>query len=180
MDIAALTMMVFGVLIVGMGMTGLMAPQFLLAILGLSETGISSHTTQLFVMASSQASLAMGLYYILAAVNETRTFIQWSVPMRIVNFMVFTSMVAVGLAPSSWLMVAGLELAGALATGIALASKNNFTLERFNGLLIASVTLAFIGAILAFKPFGIYGSASAFLLVFSAGFIYAYRRFAPS
>ena len=180
MDIAALTMMIFGVLIVGMGMTGLMAPQFLLAILGLSETGMSSHTTQLFVMASSQASLAMGLYYILSAVNETRIFFQWSVPLRIINFMVFTSVVTVGVAPSSWQMVSGLELAGALATGIALASTNDFTLERFHVLRIASVILSFIGALLAFKPLGIYGSASAFLLVFSAGFIYAYRKFDPS
>ena len=180
MDIAALTMMIFGVLIVGMGMTGLMAPQFLLAILGLSETGMSSHTTQLFVMASSQASLAMGMYYILASVNETRIFFQWSVPLRIINFMVFSSMVAVGVAPSRWLMVAGLELAGALATGIALASKNDFTLDRFNVLRIASVILAFIGALLAFKPFGIYGSASAFLLVSTAGLIYAHRKFDPS
>ena len=180
MDIAALTMMVFGVLIVGMGMTGLMAPQFLLAILGLSEAGISSHTTHLFVMASSQASLAMGLYYILAAVNETRIFFQWSVPLRIINFMVFSSMVAVGVAPSRWLMVAGLELTGALATGIALVSKKGFYINPFNVLRTASVTLAFVGAILAFKPFGIYGSASAFLLISTAGLIYAYRKFGPS
>ena len=179
MDIAALTMMIFGVLIVGMGMTGLMAPQFLLAILGLSETGMSSHTTQLCIMASSQASLAMGLYYILVSVNETRTFFQWSVPLRIINFMVFTSMVPIGIAPPEWLMVAGLELIGALATGIALASKKEFVFSRFDALRIASVILAFIGAILALRPFGIYGSASAYLVIFSTGFIYAYQKFSP-
>ena len=180
MDVAALTMMIFGVMIVGMGMTGLMAPQFLLAILGLSETGMSSNTTQLFVMAASQASLAMGLYYILAAVNETRIFFQWSVPLRIINFMVFTSMVAVGVAPSQWLMVAGLELAGALATGFALASKKDICFDQFNVLRIASVILAFIGAVLAFHPFGIYGGASVFLLISTAGLIYAHRKFDPS
>ena len=179
MDIAALTMMVFGVLIVGMGMTGLMAPQFLLAILGLSETGISSHTTQLFVMASSQASLAMGMYYILSAVNETRIFFQWSVPLRIINFMVFSSMVPIGIASPKWLMLAGLELIGALATGIALASQgdNDRSFNPFNALRIASVFLAFLGAALAFISFGIYGSASVFLMIFSIGFIYSYQRF---
>ena len=180
MDLAALSMLIFGVMIVGMGMTGLMAPQFLLAILGLSETGMSSHTTQLFVMASSQASLAMGLYYIFAAVNETRIFFQWSVPLRIINFMVFTSMVAVGVAPNRWLMVAGLELAGALATGIALAYNKGFSFNPFNVLRIASVILAFVGAVLAFHPFGIYGSASAFLMISTAGFIHAHRKFSPA
>lgn len=177
MDMAALSMLIFGVMIVGMGMTGLMTPQFLLAILGLSETGMSSHTTELFVMASSQASLAMGLYYILAAVNETRIFFQWSVPLRIINFMVFTSMVAAGVAPHQWLMVAGLELAGALGTGIALASNKGLCFNPFNVLRIASVFLAFIGAVLAFRPFGIYGSASAFLMISTAGMIHAQRKF---
>lgn len=176
MGIAAFSMLVFGVLIAMMGMTGLMVPQFLLTILGFS----SSSTTQIFVMASSQASLAMGLYYILAAVNETREFHQWSVPLRIINFAVFTSMVGFGAAPPRWLMVACLELTGALATGIALASKKEFLFDRFHALRIASVMLSFLGAILAFHPFGIYGSASIFLVIFSAGFIFAYQKFAPA
>ena len=56
MDVAALTMLVFGMVIVGSGLTGLLAPQLLLNVLGISESG---HSTQLFVMATSQASLAM-------------------------------------------------------------------------------------------------------------------------
>ena len=180
MDIAALTMLVFGVLIAGMGMTGLVMPEFLLDILGLSEVGASTQTAQIFVMASAQASLAMGLYYILAAIYNHRIFFQWSVPLRIMNFLVFTSMVPLGVAPSKWLMVAGLELLGAMATGIALASRHDFTFNRFHALRTASVILACVGAIVAFQPFGIYGSASAFLLVFTVGFIHAYQKFAPS
>ena len=176
MDVAALTMLVFGMVIVGSGLTGLLAPQLLLDVLGITESG---HSTQLFVMATSQASLAMGLYYILASVNETRIFFQWSVPMRIINFMVFAAMIPLGIAPMQWLLVAGLELAGASATAIALASKSHYTLDHFHVLRIASLTLALVGGILAFKPFGIYGSASAFLLISSAGMIYAYHRFNP-
>ena len=177
MDVAALTMLVFGMVIGGSGLAGLLAPNVLLTVLGITDTGSA---TQLFLMATSQASLAMGLYYILASVNETRIFFQWSVPLRIINFMVFTSMVPMGIAPTKWLMVAGLELIGTLATGIALASKKEFIFSRFDALRIASVTLAFIGALLAFRPFGIYGSASAFLAIFSTGFIYAYQKFAPA
>ena len=176
MDIAALTMLVFGMVIVGSGLTGLFAPQLLLTVLGITEIG---STTQLFLMATSQASLAMGLYYILASVNGTRVFFQWSVPLRIINFMVFAAMIPLGIAPMQWLLVAGLELAGASATAIAMASKSHYTLDHFHVLRIASLTLALIGGILAFKPFGIYGSASAFLLISSVGMMYAYRRFNP-
>ena len=176
MDIAALTMLVFGMVIVGSGLTGLLAPQLLLTVLGITDTGSA---TLLFLMATSQASLAMGLYYILASVNGTRVFFQWSVPLRIINFMVFAAMIPLGIAPMQWLLVAGLELAGASATAIALASKSHYTLDHFHVLRIASLTLALIGGILAFKPFGIYGSASAFLLISSVGMLYAYRRFNP-
>ena len=176
MDVAALTMLVFGMVIVGSGLTGLLAPQLLLNVLGISESG---HSIQLFVMATSQASLAMGLYYILASINETRIFFQWSVPLRIINFMVFAAMIPLGIAPMQWLLVAGLELAGALATTIALASKNHYTLDHFHVLRIASLILAFVGALIASQPFGIYGSATAFLLISSIGMMYVYRRFNP-
>jgi hypothetical protein len=179
MKLPALSMLVFGALIVGMGMTGLMNPQFLLNLLDISAMGASILGTQIFVMACSQASLAMGLYYMLSAVNETQAFFHWSVPLRIMNFMVFAGMVILGIAPPKWLMVAALEIAGALATALALASKNNFSLDRCRCLQIASVGLALLGACLAFQPFGIYGSASAFLAVFSIGFIYAYRKSPP-
>jgi hypothetical protein len=102
MDVAALTMLIFGMVIVGSGLTGLLAPQLLLNVLGISDTGSA---TQLFLMATSQASLAMGLYYILASVNETRIFFQWSVPLRIINFIVFVLMIPLGIAPTA--MVAG-------------------------------------------------------------------------
>lgn len=176
MDIAALTMLVFGMVIVGSGLTGLFAPQLLLTVLGITDSGSS---TRLFLMATSQASLAMGLYYILASVNETRIFFQWSVPLRIINFLVFAVMIPLGVAPRQWLLVAGLELAGASATAIALASKSHYTLDHFHVLRIASLILALVGGILAFKPFGIYGSTSAFLLISSVGMMYAYRRFNP-
>lgn len=176
MDVAALTMLVFGMVIVGSGLAGLLAPNVLLTVLGITDTGSA---TQLFLMATSQASLAMGLYYILASVNETRSFFQWSVPLRIINFMVFALMIPLGIAPTQWLMVAGLEIVGAVATAIALASKNNFIYNPFHMLRITSVILAFAGAILSFQPFGVYGSASAFLLISSVGMLYAYHKFVP-
>jgi hypothetical protein len=175
MDLAALTMLAFGGLIAASGMTGLFMPELLLRLLGPGGGGI----TKIFVMAASQASFAMGLYYILAAVHNHRMFIQWSVPLRCLNFMVFGGMVLFGVAPLQWLLVAGLELLGALATGITLALDVDIRLDAFHMLRILSVILAAAGAVLAFQAFGIYGSASVFLAVSTAGFIYAYRMFSP-
>lgn len=180
MDVAALTILVFGVLITAMGMTGLLMPQFLLSILGLREAGMSTPVAQMFIMASAQASLAMGLYYILAAISNHRGFFQWSVRLRILNFVVFATMVLLGMAPSKWLMVAGLELLGAMITGIALISQHKFAFNQFNILCTVSVVLASIGAIAAFQPLGIYGSVSVFLLVFTVGIIHAYQKLVPS
>lgn len=175
MDLAALTMLVFGGLITVSGMTGLFMPEFLLSLLGFGSRG----TTGIFVMAASQASLAMGLYYVLAAVHNQRMFFRWSVPLRVMNFLVFAGMVFLGMAPLQWLFVAGLELLGALATGIMLTWDRGVRLDPFQLLRVTSVFLAAVGAVLVFQPFGIYGSASAFLVISTAGFMYAYGKFPP-
>jgi len=176
MDLAALTMLVFGLLITASGMTGLFMPELLLDFFGFSAEG----PAVLFVMACSQASLAMGVYYILAAVNNNRMFIKWSVPLRIMNFAVFASMVLLGLAPRQWLLVAGLEIVGALVTAIACRSSRSPNVNPFNTLRIASTLLAFVGALVSLEQLGIYGSASVFLAVSSLGFMYAYRMFPPA
>jgi len=175
MTLPDLTMFLFGVLTLGGGMTGLLRPDLLLSLLGVPVTD-----PRLFLVACSQASIAMGLYYILSAVHRNREFFAWSIPVRLLNFCVFTGMVVLHLAPSRWLAVAGFELAGALATAWALTLKgNNPVFDRFQALRIACILLAFMGGVLAFSVYGIHGSASIFLAVSSAGMMYAYRNFAP-
>lgn len=175
MTLPDLTMFLFGVLTLGGGMTGLLRSDLLLTVLGLPAT-----ETRLFLMACSQASIAMGLYYILSAVHRNREFCTWSISVRVLNFCVFTGMVILQLVPSHWLAVAGFELAGALTTAWALTSKGiTPVLDCFQALRIACILLAFMGGALAFSVYGIYGSASVFLAVSSAGMMYAYRNFAP-
>ena len=69
------------------------------------------------------ASFNIGVYYILAALNDMKQFYQWTVPFRCVTFIVFTAAVLTNLAPVRFLGVGAWELAGALATGIALRSE---------------------------------------------------------
>ena len=66
------------------------------------------------------ASFNMGVYYVLAALNDVKIFYRWTVPFRVVTFAVFTTIVIAGIAPKPFLGVGVWELAGAIATGIAL------------------------------------------------------------
>jgi hypothetical protein len=92
---------------------------------------------------------------------------------RCLNFIVFTLMVISGIAPVRWMMVASLEVIGALVTGLSLLRTQAGRFDSFRAVRIVTVIVAFLGAVLAFAPFGIYGSASAFLVIFSAGFVYS-------
>ena len=65
------------------------------------------------------ASFNIGVYYVLAALNDMRKFYRWTVPFRAVTFTVFTISVLTGLAPARFMLVAVWELTGAIATGVA-------------------------------------------------------------
>lgn len=121
---AGWTIAVFGALALIMGVVGLLAPQLLLAALGFGFVGAAERPatdyTPAFVMASSMASLNMGVYYLLAAFTDTRRFFGWTVPFRMLTFCVFSLAVLAGYAPPRFFGVAAWELAGALATGAAL------------------------------------------------------------
>ena len=73
--------------------------------------------------AASMASLNMGVYYILAALNDVKIFYRWTVPFRGLTFIVFTTIVLLGIAPIKFVGVALWEGIGALATGIALRKE---------------------------------------------------------
>jgi amino acid transporter len=69
--------------------------------------------TLVFIMASSMASFNMGVYYILAALNDLKIFYRWTVPFRSITFVVFPTLVLMQLAPSRFLGVELWELTGA-------------------------------------------------------------------
>ena len=59
----------------------------------------------------------------LAAFNDVKAFYRWTVPFRVVTFAVFTTIVIAGIAPKFFLGIGAWELAGAIATGIALGKE---------------------------------------------------------
>jgi len=127
-DTAGWTMFIFGALALLFGILGLLRPETLLSLLGFTVLDRAARAagdyTVVFVLASSMASFNIGVYYILAALNNMKPFYKWTVPFRGVTFIVFTTAVVTGLAPTRFLGVGIWELTGAVATGIALLQDN--------------------------------------------------------
>lgn len=126
-DASGWTIFIFGALALLLGLFGLIRPEILLSILGFDalERAVraAGDYTLVFLTASSMASFNMGAYYMLAALNDVKQFYRWTVPFRCLTFIVFTTAVLTGLAPTRFLGVAAWELAGATATGLALRAE---------------------------------------------------------
>lgn len=125
-DASGWTMFIFGALALLLGLFGLIRPEILLSILGFDVLDRAARAagdyTLVFMTASAMASFNMGVYYILAALNDLKPFYKWTVPFRTLTFIVFTTVALTGLAPIRFIGVGVWELAGAVATGIALRS----------------------------------------------------------
>ena len=128
-DAAGWTIFIFGILAFLLGITGLIRPEILLSILGFEVVEraqrAASDYTIVFMTASSMASFNMGVYYIFAALNDVKIFYRWTVPFRVITFVVFTTVVIAGIAPMKFLGVGIWELVGAISTGIALYGKRS-------------------------------------------------------
>jgi hypothetical protein len=130
-DASGWTIFAFGVLAFLFGLIGLIRPEVVLSVLGFemierAERAASDYTI-VFIVASSMASFNIGIYYILAALNDVKIFYRWTVPFRTLTFIVFTTLVVLNVAPQRFIGVGIWELVGALATGIALYFENKQT-----------------------------------------------------
>lgn len=127
-DMSGWTMFIFGVLALLLGLLGLIRPELLLSILGFTvldrAVRVAGDYTLVFMIASSMASFNMGVYYVLSALSDWKTFYKWTVPFRCITFVVFTTATLTGLAPARFIGVGIWELGGAIATWFALRSEN--------------------------------------------------------
>jgi len=127
-DASGWTIFIFGLLALFLGLLGLIRPELLLSILGFTVLDRASRAvgdyTLVFMIASAMASFNVGIYYVLASLNDLKQFYKWTVPFRCVTFVVFTIAVLTGIAPGRFLGVGAWELTGALATGLALWQEN--------------------------------------------------------
>jgi len=132
-DASAWTMFAFGVIALLLGLLGLIRPEILLSILGFPVLNRAARAagdyTIVFIIASSMASFNMGVYYILAALNDMKKFYLWTVPFRLVTFTVFTIVAVTGIAPMRFIAVGMWEGIGAFITGLTLYFENKNTLQ---------------------------------------------------
>lgn len=123
-SISGWTILIFGALAFVLGFIGILFPEATLMMLGFASVPRADRAagdyTLVFLTAASMASFNVGIYYVLAALYNVKRFFVWTVPFRMVTFIMFTSSVLVGLAPGGFFGVALWELFGALATGSAL------------------------------------------------------------
>jgi hypothetical protein len=126
-DASGWTMFIFGIMAFFLGVLGIIKPELQLSMLGFEvverAARASSDYTLTFMTAASMASVNIGIYYVLAALNDVKIFYRWTVPFRILTVIVFTTIVILGIAPLKFIGVPIWELTGALATGIALARE---------------------------------------------------------
>ena len=127
-DASGWTIFIFGILALLFGLVSLIRPELLLSTLDFTVLDRTSRAvgdyTLVFIIASSMAAINVGAYYILASLNDMKQFYKWTVSFRCLTFLVFTIAVLTNLAPGRFLGVGAWELAGALATGIALRWEN--------------------------------------------------------
>ncbi len=126
-DTSGWTMFIFGIMAFLLGALGIIRPELQLSVLGFEAAEraarASSDYTLTFMTAASMASVNMGIYYVLAALNDVKIFYRWTVPFRGLTFIVFTAIVILGIAPLKFIGVPIWELTGAIVTGIALARE---------------------------------------------------------
>ena len=126
-DASGWTMFIFGVMAFLLGTLGIIRPELQLSMLGFEVVDraarASSDYTLTFMTAASMASVNIGIYYVLAALNDVKIFYRWTVPFRMLTVTVFTIIVVLGIAPLKFIGVPIWEMTGAIATGIALARE---------------------------------------------------------
>ena len=127
-DASGWTMFAFGAIALLLGFLGLLRPELILSIFGFPVLERASRAagdyTLVFTIAASMASFNIGIYYILAALKDLKPFYKWTVPYRCLTFIVFTTVVLTGLAPTRFIAAGLWELTGAIATGLALRAEN--------------------------------------------------------
>jgi hypothetical protein len=118
MNLAAFSVLTFGIYMLLQGALLLVIPNILLSALHLPPT------TEVWVRAAGYALMALGFYYTQAARHNVRAFFHWTIPVRITQFFVFLAFVLFGFVGPIILLTAGIELLAGVWTWLALRKEH--------------------------------------------------------
>ena len=121
MSKAALSMFVFGIYVIVLGVILMVIPNVLLAIFGLPAT------TEVWIRVMGMLVIILGYYYIRASKNEKEmiSFYRWSVHARSSVIIFFIIFVLFGLVKPILILFGVVDLAGAIWTWKTLPSETS-------------------------------------------------------
>lgn len=114
MSRAAKSLFVFGVYLCGLGLTLLLAPNWLLRVFG------APATNEVWIRVNGMLVLCLSFYYVQAARHGLTTFIRWTVWARLAVIVYFAAFVLLLSAPKPLLLFGLVDLLAALWTWLAL------------------------------------------------------------
>lgn len=117
MSKSAISMLVFGIYNICVGLVFILAPNFMLGIFGVPST------TEQWIRVMGLLLAYFGVYYILAARVELRKLFQWSVYVRGSVIFIFALFVLIGIGQPTLLLFGAFDLLGAIWTAIALKTS---------------------------------------------------------
>lgn len=116
MSKSALSVFIFGLYVIALGIVLIVVPNFLLSLLSLPNT------TEVWIRAIGVTLLYLGIFDVLAARNEMTKFFLWSVYLRASAILFTIAFVLLDFVQPPLILIGVVDLMGAIWTGIALRS----------------------------------------------------------
>jgi hypothetical protein len=117
MSKSALSVFVFGLYLLVLGLVLVLVPNFLLGLFSLPST------TEVWIRVVGMLILFLCFYYIQAARKEMTDFFKWTVYVRSSVILFFVAFVLLGFAKPPLILFGVVDLLGAIWTGYALRSQ---------------------------------------------------------
>lgn len=117
MSKSALSVFVFGLYDLVLGIILLVTPNVLLGLIGFPSTA------EVWIRIVGMVILFLGIFYILASRNEMTQFLQWTVYIRLSVILFLAAFVLLNFALPQLILIGAVDLLGAIWTGLALRSK---------------------------------------------------------
>jgi hypothetical protein len=119
MSKSGLSVFVFGLYLLVLGIVLVVAPNFLLGLFSIPNT------TEVWIRVAGMLVLFLGTYYTLASRSGMTSFFRWTVYVRSSVILFFIAFVLLGFVKPQLILFGVIDLLGAIWTGFALRSQKS-------------------------------------------------------